>query len=154
MDNISRNRILLIIIGILLITNLIVVVLFLNHRCTEQPRQPGFTERLKNEVKFTPVQIQQFEPRKKAFWSDMHTRLDRMKKTKEEFYKQMYDPAIPDSIINSRAQGIGNQQKDIDIVVLKHFKELRTLCTPEQLPKFDSLLPMIVQRMTAPPGRR
>ena len=81
-------------------------------------------------------------------------RLDEMKKTKEEFYKQMYDSTISDSVVEERAKVIGEQQKEIDVHVLKHFKDLRSLCTPEQLPKYDSLLPMIVQRMTAPPGRR
>jgi hypothetical protein len=95
-----------------------------------------------------------FEPRKKAFWDEMHQRLDQMKKTKEDFYRQMYDPSIPDSVINAKAAVIGHEQEEIDVHVLKHFKDLRTLCTPEQLPKFDSLLPMIVQRMTAPPGRK
>ena len=154
MNTISRNRILLTIIGVLLLTNLAVVVFFFNHKCNEEPHQPGFTERLKKEVRFTPEQIKIFEPKKKAFWDEMHARLDSMKKTKEEFYKQMYDPAIPDSLIEERAKVIGDEQKEIDVHVLRHFKDLRTLCTPEQLPKFDSLLPMIVQRMTAPPGKR
>lgn len=154
MNNISRNRVLLTIIGVLLITNLVVVIIFFNHRCPEQPHQPGFTERLKKEVAFTPGQMKIFEPKKKVFWSEMHQRLDQMKKTKEDFYRQLYDPSIPDSVINAKAQVIGDEQKEIDVHVLRHFKDLRTLCTPEQLPKFDSLLPMIVQRMTAPPGRK
>lgn len=154
MNNISRNRVLLTIIGVLLITNLIVVIIFFNHHCTDQPHQPGFTERLKKEVKFTPEQLKIFEPKKKIFWDEMHRRLDQMKQTKESFYRQLYDPSIPDSVIDAKAQTIGDEQKQIDVQVLKHFKDLRTLCTPEQLPKFDSLLPMIVQRMTAPPGRK
>ncbi|MBA4166051.1 MAG: hypothetical protein H0X41_00635 [Chitinophagaceae bacterium] len=154
MNTISRNRVLLTIIGVLLITNLAVVIFFYNHKCGEEPRQPGFTDRLKKEVGFTPGQMKIFEPKKKVFWDKMHQRFDEMKKTKENFYYQMYDPAIPDSVIEAKAEMIGNQQKEIDVQVIKHFKEIRTLCTPEQLPKFDSLLPLIIRRMTAPPGKK
>jgi hypothetical protein len=154
MNSISRNRILLSIIGILLITNIAVVVFFLNHKCHEEPRGPGFTERLKKEVGFTPEQMKVFEPKKRAFWDKMHRGFDNLKNTKEKFYYQMYDPSIPDSVIESRAEVIGKEQKELDLQVLRHFKDIRTICTPEQLPKFDSLLPLIIKRMTAPPGKR
>lgn len=154
MDNISRNRVLLAIIGVLLITNLAVVIFFFNHRCAEAPRGPGFTERLKKEVGFTPAQMQVFEPKKKLFWNSMHEKFEDIKKTKENFYFQMYDSSIPDSVIESKATVIGNKQKEIDLQVIRHFTEVRKLCTADQLPKFDSLLPQIIQRMTAPPGRK
>jgi protein CpxP len=156
MNNISRNRILLTIIGVLLITNLAVVIFFFNHKCmpTEPPHQPGFTERLKKEVGFTPDQMKIFEPKKKIFWDKMHQRFEEMKKTKENFYFQMYDPSIPDSVIIAKANLIGNEQKEIDLQVIRHFKEIRTLCSPDQFSRFDSLLPVIINRMTAPPAKK
>lgn len=152
--NNSRNRILLALIGVLLLTNLAVVIFFYNHRCPEEPRQPGFTDRLKKEVGFTAEQMKVYEPKKKAFWEGMHQRFADMKKTKEDFYYQMYDPSTPDSVISAKAEVIGAKQKEIDLQVLRHFREVRTMCTPDQLQKFDSLLPMIIQRMTSPPGRK
>ena len=154
MNNITRNRILLAIIGALLLINLIVGLFFFNHKCAEEQRGPGFTERLKKEVGFTPEQMKIFEPKKKAFWERMHQRFEEMKRTKENFYYQLYDPSIPDSVIRSKAEAIGNEQKEIDLQVIKHFKDIRTLCTPEQLPKYDSLLPLIIKRMTASPGKK
>jgi len=154
MNTISRNRILVTIIGILLITNLAVVIFFFNHKCAEVRRGPGFTERLKKEVGFTPEQLKVFEPKKKLFWGKMRQRFEEMKKSKESFYHQMYDPSIPDSVIQLKAAVIGNEQKEIDLQVIRHFKEVRMLCAPDQLSRFDSLLPMIIQRMTAPPERK
>ncbi len=80
--------------------------------------------------------------------------LMRSKRTKEDFYYQMYDPSVPDSIINNKAEIIGDQQKELDLFVIRHFKDIRTLCTPEQLPKYDSMLPHIIKRMTERPERK
>jgi hypothetical protein len=154
MNQVSRNKILLLIIAILLITNIVLLVLYL--RITPAPpelKRPGFTEKLKNEVGFTPEQMAVFEPKKKAFWNRMRQRFEEIKKTKEDFYYQMYDPKIPDSVLETKAEVIGEQQKELDLHVIRHFKDVRTLCTPEQLPKFDSLLPSIIKRMTERPRR-
>lgn len=155
MNSVSRNKILLSIIAILLITNIGMLIFFL--RCNRQPveeKRKGFTERLKTEVGFTPQQLEIFEPKKKAFWDRMRARFDEIKKTKEDFYYQMYDPSIPDSVIARKADLIGDQQKELDLQVIRHFKDVRTMCTPEQLPKFDSLLPAIIQRMTERPVKK
>lgn len=155
MNNISRNRILITIIGVLLITNVTVAWFFFNHKCTEEPpKGPGFTERLKKEVGFTPDQMKVFEPKKKVFSEKMHERFEKLKKTKENFYYQMYDASIPDSVIEAKADVIGDDQKEIDLMVIHHFKDIRTLCTDEQRPKYDSLLPLIIHRMTVLPGKK
>lgn len=138
-----------------MVTNIGMLIFFL--RCNRHPveeKRKGFTERLKTEVGFTPAQLEIFEPKKQDFWAKMRKKFDEIKKTKEDFYYQMYNPSIPDSVITKKAEAIGNQQKELDLQVLRHFKDIRTLCTPEQLPKYDSLLPAIIQRMTSRPERK
>jgi protein CpxP len=153
MNTLSRNKILLTIIAILLVTNIAMLISLLRCDKKEPPKRVGFTERLKKEVGFTPEQMSVFEPKKKLFWDTMKGKFDQIKKTKEDFYYQMYDPSIPDSVINQKAELIGDQQKDLDLFVIRHFKDIRTLCTPDQLPKYDSVLPHIIRRMTERSGR-
>ena len=151
----QRNRVLLTIIVVLLITNLtLLFFLFRLNKPEEARKGPGFTERLKKDVGFTPEQMAVFEPKKKVFWENMRARFDRIKSTKEEFYHFMYDPAVPDSVMEAKADIIGREQKELDLFVIRHFKDVRKMCTPEQLPKFDSLLPVIIERMTARPKRK
>ena len=155
MNQLSRNKVLLTIIAILLITNVVMLVLFLRMK----PHQPeskrlGFTEKLKNQVGFSQQQMAVFEPKKKVFWTRVREKFDEIKKTKEDFYKCMYDPSVPDSVIEAKADIIGKQQKDLDLFVIRHFKDIRNLCTPDQLPKYDSLLPPLIERMTARPERK
>lgn len=156
MNQLSRNKILLSIIAILLVTNVVMLVLFFRmcRHPKEEPKRPGFTERLKKDVGFTPEQMAVFEPRKKNFWNNMRQRFDDIKKTKEDFYYLMYDPNAPDSVLEAKAEVIGKQQKDLDLYVIRHFKDVRKMCTPEQQPRYDSLIPYIVERMTARPQRK
>jgi periplasmic protein CpxP/Spy len=155
MNQLSRNKVLLTIIAILLVTNIVMLVLFLRMRpALQEPKKLGFTEKLKNQVGFSAQQMAVFEPKKKVFWNSVRARFDEIKKTKEDFYNYMYDPTVPDSVLEAKAEIIGKQQKDLDLFVIKHFKDIRTLCTPEQLPKYDSLLPPLIERMTARPGRK
>ena len=149
-----NNKVLIVIIVFLLITNVAMLVFLLRERPEEQPKRIGFTERLKKEVGFTPAQMEVYEPKKDAFWARMRQRFDSIKVTKEQFYFQMYDPSIPDSVIVQKAGEIGEQQKQLDLQVIRHFKDIRSMCTPEQLPKYDSLLPAIIRRMTDRAGRK
>jgi periplasmic protein CpxP/Spy len=152
----SKNKVLLAIIVILLLTNIgMLAFVFKNSNPPEPPpKGPGFTERLKKEVGFSEDQMKVFEPKKKIFWTSMHERLDRIKTAKENFYLQMYDASVPDSVLVAKADAIGNQQRDLDLYVIRHFKDVRMLCTPAQLIRFDSLLPTIIHRMTEIPGRK
>lgn len=155
MNQVSKNKILLVIIAILLVTNIGMLLFFLAMKQPSVPQKRlGFTEKLKNQVGFSQQQMEEFEPKKKAFWKSMREQFDKIKQTKKNFYYQLYDPSIPDSTLESKAEIIGEQQKELDLFVIRHFKDIRKMCTPEQLPKYDSLLPAIVDRMTERPGSK
>lgn len=116
----------------------------------EEPKRISFTERLRTQVGFTEKQIEAYEPRRNEFWKEMRQRFDSIRDTKKNFYYLIYDPSVPDSLMTERAELIGEQQKSLDLRVIRYYKDVRTLCTPEQLPKFDSLIPPIIERMVRP----
>jgi len=159
MNNIRRNKTLLFIIVILLLTNVIMVVFFFNMTRkappSEEPRRISFTDRLKTQVGFSDEQIKAFEPRRNEFWKEMRQKFDSIRDTKKDFFYMVYDSSVPDSVIVERSKLIGEQQQRLDLLVVRYYKDIRTLCTSEQVPKFDSLLPPIIERMVRPgPGRK
>jgi hypothetical protein len=155
MNQRSRNKISLVIIAILLVTNVVMLAMYFKMCKTQgEPKRIGFTERLKKEVGFTPDQMSVYNVKKEAFLKGIRQRFDQIKKTKEDFYFQMYDSTVSDSTLQSKAAIIGDQQKDLDLHVIRHFKDVRKMCTHAQLPKYDSLLPSIIERMTSRPGRK
>ncbi|MBL7696742.1 MAG: hypothetical protein JNK79_01225 [Chitinophagaceae bacterium] len=154
MNQLSRNKVLLTIISILLITNVVMLILFLRIEKPQPPKKLGFTEKLKNDVGFSQEQMAAYVTRRDKFWASVRQQFDSIKETKIGFYHLMYDQSVPDSVLEQRADGIGKQQRNLDLFVVKHFKDIRKICTHEQLPKYDSLLPALIDRMTARPERK
>lgn len=157
MNQLSRNKILLTIIAVLFLSNIVMLIMFFRvkqHLEATRPKKLGFTEKLKTDVGFTPQQMAVYEPKRDKFWASVRHQFDSMKNNKVGFYHFMYDPTIPDSVLEAKADAIGMQQRNLDLFVVRHFKDIRTLCTPEQLPRYDSLLPPLIERMTARPERK
>jgi len=156
MNNTTKSKILISIISILLITNVVMMIFYFkkDNRPPEQSHKPGFTERLKKEVKFDSTQMAIFDKKKKAHWDRMRSLFDEITTTKEHFYQLVYDTALTDSLLESKAVVIGERQKELDLQVFRYFKDVRRLCRPGQLASYDSLLPAIVKRMTELPGKK
>jgi hypothetical protein len=72
---------------------------------------------------------------------------------KEKLYNQLYQQEVQDSLIENASSQIGNKQQMVDKQLFFHFRELRALCTPDQQPRFDTLMHNMIQRMIVP-GRR
>ncbi|MBO9572906.1 MAG: hypothetical protein J7497_11990, partial [Chitinophagaceae bacterium] len=79
MNTLSRNKTLLTIIAILLLTNITMLIFLLRCDKPEPPKRVGFTERLKKEVGFTPQQMAVFEPKKKIHWDTMRSKFEQIK---------------------------------------------------------------------------
>src|SRR5438045_698182 len=74
---------------------------------------------------------------------------EQLKSAKANFYQNIYQSDVPDSFLQKSALVIGEKQVAVDLRMLQHFKNLRALCTPQQLPKFDSLFTNIVEKITS-----
>lgn len=151
----SRNKTLLTLIAVLLVANVGMLLFYLlrDPDCPEAPRGPGFTEKIRNEVGFSEGQMTQFEARKKQHWDSLRKRFDSIRLTKMEFFNLLYEPALPDSVVQVKAAQIGRQQEAIDLQVLQYFRDVRAMCTAEQIPRFDSAVPSVIQWMIDRPRR-
>lgn len=78
--------------------------------------------------------------------------MDSIRNAKKSFFDLLNQTEIPDSILITRSNEIAELQKKLDLVTFRHFKKVRTICRPDQLQKFDTVIKEIVNRMT--PFRR
>lgn len=75
---------------------------------------------------------------------------DELGKSKDNFYHLIGQPAASDSILKTAAEDIGKKQAALDLQFFQNFMSFRNLCTPQQLPKFDSTMPGLASRMMQP----
>jgi periplasmic protein CpxP/Spy len=156
MTYIKNNKILVFIIAVLLLSNIAMLVFFLRKEKREdKPRQSPrefMISKLKEEVGFNDDQIAKYvelsdkhKQKMKPMFNDIHM-------AKENFYKLLLEEPS-DSSINQYLLSIGEKQKSIDQSIFNHFLALKHVCTPDQLPKYDSLIQDVIKGMINPPKK-
>jgi len=151
----TRNRNLLIIIGVLLLTNVAVLVYFLGQKRNSGPGQgttkrSTVTEMLQDEVGFDEEQTAKYKELKDRQREKIRPMYDNMRKAKDSLFRLLSYPDTSDSLLNKAADVIAQRQKELDIETFNHFRRVRTLCTPDQLPQYDSLVLRLLRKMGKP----
>lgn len=147
----TRNRNLLIIIGVLLLTNVAVLIYFLGQKKNEKaPAWNGVAEMLQKEVGFKEQQTAKYKEMKEKQRGKIRPMYDEMRKAKDSLFRLLSYPETSDSVLNKLAEVIAQKQKAIDLETFNHFKRVRILCTPDQLPKYDTMVLQMFRKMGRP----
>ena len=144
MNTQPKSKIFLIAIGILLVANLVLLCFFITNKATEKKgvrgdRKAMMLAFLKNDIGFNQQQLQQYDTLNEAHRTKIKALFDEVRSDKEKQFKQMTIDDFSDSAVVNTASIFAGKQKQIEIVMFKHFKNIRALCTPQQQSKFDSL---------------
>lgn len=151
MSTTSKSKILKAAVIVLLLANIAMLIFFL---CCKGPGRKGMgggreamvKEFLQKEIGFTPQQLQQYDTLGKQHKDKVKTAMDEMRNNKERYLKELGTNAFTDSAITITAEKNAVMQKELEIKMLNHIREIRKLCTAEQLPKFDSLFYKMLSR--------
>ncbi len=150
---VKNTRSLVFIIIFLLLTNIIMLCFLLlsrNGNSGEHGKDLNMVGTyLKDQVGFNEQQMNAYQKLRKDDFD--HTRLlfQTVKSAKDSFYQNIYRQDVADSSLQKSAKVIGERQVTVDMQMLRHFKNIRSLCTSQQLPKFDSSFKNIVGKITS-----
>jgi len=72
---------------------------------------------------------------------------DDMRKMKDSLFRLLSYPETSDSLLDKMADAIAQKQKALDLQTFNHFKRVRTLCTPGQQSKYDSMVLRMFRKM-------
>ena len=138
-----RSRLLLILIGILLVTNIILIGLLvlkpIQKKGIRGDKFGMITSFLQNEMAFSKTQLKQYDSLNNGHKLQMKVLFDSIRKDKALQFKKLTAENFSDSAISTTAELASRKQKGIELVMFTYFKNIRNLCSPQQLPKFDSL---------------
>jgi hypothetical protein len=155
-DSVKKNKALVSIIIFLLITNVAMLVFFLvlNNKSPRPPRNHnGLSGMLQKDVGFSKQQLDAYESLRKGQLDSVHALFEDLKKEKIGFYNMIYSSHVDDSSLEAAAENIAVKQKELEMKMFYHFETVRAICTPDQLPKFDSTLKKVVVRMISRAGK-
>lgn len=153
-----RNRNLLFIIGVLLVTNIGMLVYFTwmkkpdkDHFDGNNGRHGGMYDFLKTEIGFDSVQLAAFDTLKKQQRGGLRPYFEELNKSKDSLYQLVGNPN--DSAVRSALVIIGKKQQALELQFFENFRSIRNICTESQRVKFDSLAPNAIRRLMSPQRR-
>jgi hypothetical protein len=158
----SRNRPLIFIIAVLLLTNIAVLAYFLWYKNPSKPKiensgkpkAKGIEAPLQNEVGFNEEQLVQYRQMRDEQMEALKPMFEDIKKAKESFFGLISSSNVADSTVNALADDIAQKQKAIDLRMYNHFKRIRGLCKPDQLPKYDTVVQRMMKKMSGGKQRK
>lgn len=153
MERLAKNKLLILLVGILLLANIIMLSFWLfkpkaqSHNNSGNKSSKGMVSGfLKKDLNFSDEQLKRFDTLRTAHFERIKPFYRELNNSKEVLFGRVYASA-DSSVIDSLAAEIGKRQADIDKNFLNHFRQIRELCTEEQKPAFDSLFPGVIKKM-------
>lgn len=153
---IAKNKVLLIIVGVLLLVNLGVLLLFLNMKQSGGPRlgrdrgRQGMAEILEKKAGFSKQQLKAYQELREQHWTKMKPLLADIRNARDSFYRLLYQPEVTDSVLSRAGDVIAARQKAVDLQTFRHFQQVRNLCDDTQRPKLDTLIHQVMYKMGGP----
>lgn len=149
-----QSKWLVILVLILLVTNAASLYFLYNREermSKREQRHSAIVQFLKKDVGFSDAQMQRFENLSKQHREKSEPLFEETANKKEQILKDAAAENLSDSAMAKAASGIALEQEHFEQIMLGHLKQVRSICTPEQLPKFDSgFYKLIVKRGPKP----
>jgi hypothetical protein len=143
MKAITNNKWVLLLVVFLVLTNL-ALVFFAFTSTKKSGRSPENSFR--KQIGLTKEQEKAFDLRKDDFFKVMKPRWEEVNQLKDSLYQHLGDENVPDSLINYYTSKWTEINKQNDMMLFRHFKELRKECTDAQHKAYDSAVNKMVTR--------
>ena len=144
--NQKKYKWLFFLLTVLLVSNIVLAVfLFISKSSSGQSQNRSEADDIYKEVGLNPKQIDTFKARKEIFFKEMRPMWNDIRELKDSMYKKL-EADSNNLSIKMLSLEIAQKTNMVDLKTYQHIVELRTLCTPEQQVRFDTLIPKLVNR--------
>ena len=158
----TKSKLYILIIGILLVTNIVMLFFFLNKdekgrgkgRDANQDRRAMMRDFLQKQIGFDTVQLVKYDTLSKEFKEKSKISFDSLRSNKEVQFKELGTKGFSETAIDSIVNKSAENQKKMEWQMIDHFATIRKICTAEQQPKFDSLFYKIWSKKKKPDEKK
>lgn len=140
----KKSKFLLLIIAVLLLANITSLFIFFNNRkCRHEAKPPVdrkeiMTKYLTEELKFDPVQMKTFDSLSAQHKLATDPLFETLREEKEKRLRFLTDNNYSDSALLQAVNRSAEKQKNLDLKMLEHIRNVRSICTDNQKNIFDT----------------
>lgn len=157
MTTAGKSKMLVLLVIVLLLTNAAMLYYLLKNNSEEKKtRDEKQVEYMRKELKLDDSQLKLYlalRAKRDSVLTPLNASL-RESKMKMIGYLRQAPASVPDSLVRQTAAEISSKQKDIELAYFEHFRRIQSICKPDQLPLFDSVLIKMVNRTTNKPEKK
>ncbi len=149
MSTIVKNKWLIAVIILLLLANIGTLVFFWLNRpgANKPPQQDAAAEYIIRETGFDKQQEAQYRKLIEEHQSQVRQIRDSIRVAKDRFFKLVEQDNTSDSLKEALAKQASDLTATLDLTTLHHFEQVKAICRPDQLKKFESIIGEAVKMM-------
>lgn len=148
MDIFAQNKLLIRIIAVLVVVNFFSIGAFVWKGLMPPPRtsqEPPAKLRdasaiLERELNLTPVQVEQIRNLRGLFAQKEKELVESTRMVRDSMNDEMFKKSTNEETIYLLARKIAENEYDMELLRFEQARELKSICTPEQIRKFDNLV--------------
>ncbi len=146
-------------ISILVVLNLItlsiIVLQNVRWKANQRPeiRRDLTTRVLSNRLNFDEAQVQELQQLRRTHFERVRPVMNAMHENRQQLYRHLNQPEIVSTFVDSLAEEMGSHVSRMEKLTFQHFNDIKGLCRPEQLEKFNQAAGRIAMLLN-PQGRR
>lgn len=156
MNRPPRQKWLLVLVAILLLTNIATLSIYWFKKSAHEGgpgrfsgnREKRMGQFMVDQMKFDANQQATYWKLRDSIMAIQRPVMDSIRSAKKSFFDLLNQTEATDSMLTARSNEIADLQKKLDLVTFRHFQKVRAICRPDQLQKFDTVIKEIVNRMT------
>jgi hypothetical protein len=95
---------------------------------------------LKEELHLTEIQVAQLQTLRADFFKQEVVLKATIRATKDSMNELIFNKITDETLVKSLARSISENEYQMELLRIEQAKKLKTICTPEQLEKFNTLV--------------
>ena len=144
----SGNKLLIVVIGLLVVSNIVLAFFLLNGK-TKKPakrERNDPTEMMIKEVGMDEKQAATHKQMKDDHFKAVRPLYDSLRAAKATYFGLVKDTAVKEEMAKVYRDKIAAWQSTIDSMTFAHFRKMRSLLNPQQQLKYDEFVQKLMQR--------
>lgn len=106
----------------------------------DRPDNKELTQLLKEELNLTEEQAEKFKTLRQEFFAKERKQHELIRAGRDSMNEEMFSITTNDSLLHMIAKRVSENEYKMELLRIEQAKQLKTICTPEQLKKFDNLV--------------